>query len=114
MTEKTPEEIAQMAKEAKAALTEKTLGQIAYEAALAHDGCADSPTWNEPWQADFKGAWEAAASAVRNAVLEEAAMVADDEAERTGTAGYRHVDAREDACIKVAEAIRALKSPEAA
>jgi hypothetical protein len=58
----------------------KTLGQIAAEA-YEQMGSPDNVDYDEIWNgADkyWRLRWEAAASAIRNAVLEEAAKVADD------------------------------------
>jgi hypothetical protein len=62
-------------------VSEKQLGQIAYEAAKPHLSGAPVAWCDARMDADWRQAWHIAASAVRLAVIEECAKVADVEAE---------------------------------
>lgn len=49
----------------------KTDGQIAYEAAIAHDPGEVDLSWDHPCMEDFRGAWEASGAAVRDKARRE-------------------------------------------
>jgi hypothetical protein len=91
-------------------MSDKTLGQIGFEAMQAHEGI----TWWTWDRSDRKENWEAAASAIRNAVLEEAAkkMVELSKRQFSHTRDEMQAereDAKSSAYENAADELRALK-----